>query len=123
MTVIRRMEGEAIAKKMCEDTMSRESFQQLKMYMMGCPDHLKIRTVGICCHTTDEFLTDRGIHPIFRAGNYDRKLYRRRKRQCLYMLMMKELEVTVWKETYTLPDDNGADNRFDTPGPQNLWVD
>lgn len=35
MTVIRRMEGEAIAKKMCEDTMSRESFQQLKMYMMG----------------------------------------------------------------------------------------
>ena len=27
MTVIRRMEGEAIAKKMCEHTMSRESFQ------------------------------------------------------------------------------------------------
>lgn len=80
MTVIRRMEGEAIAKKMCEDTMSRESFQQLKMYMMGYPDHLKIRAVGICCHTTDEFLTDRGIHPFFRAGNYDRKLYRRRKR-------------------------------------------
>ena len=59
------MEGEAIAKKMCEDTMSRESFQQLKMYMMGCPDHLKIRAVGICCHTTDEFLTDRGIHRFF----------------------------------------------------------
>lgn len=33
-------------------------------------------------HTTDEFLTDRGIYPFFRAGNYDRKLYRRRKRQC-----------------------------------------
>lgn len=31
-------------------------------------------------HTTDEFLTDRGIYPFFRAGNYDRKLYRRRKR-------------------------------------------
>ena len=30
-------------------------------------------------HTTDEFLTDRGIYPFFRAGNYDRKLYRRRK--------------------------------------------
>ena len=25
-------------------------------------------------HTTDEFLTDRGIYPFFRAGNYDRKL-------------------------------------------------
>ena len=49
-------------------------------------------------HTTDEFLTDRGIYPFFRAGNYDRKLYRRRKRQCLYVLMMKELEVTVWKD-------------------------
>ena len=67
-------------------------------------------------HTTDEFLTDRGIYPFFRAGNYDRKLYRRRKRQCLYVLMMKELEVTVWKEAYALPDGNGADDRFDTSG-------
>lgn len=54
-------------------------------------------------HTTDEFLTDRGIYPFFRAGNYDRKLYRRRKRQCLYVLMMKELEVTVWKELTPSP--------------------
>ena len=67
-------------------------------------------------HTTDEFLTDRGIYPFFHAGNYDRKLYRRRKRQCLYVLMMKELEVTVWKEAYALPDGNGADDRFDTSG-------
>ena len=59
-------------------------------------------------HTTDEFLTDRGIYPFFRAGNYDRKLYRRRKRQCLYVLMMKELEVTVWKEAYALPDGNDS---------------
>ena len=30
--------------------------------------------------------------------------------------MMKELEVTVWKEAYALPDGNGADDRFDTYG-------
>lgn len=76
----------------------------------------------ICCHTTDEFLTYKGIHPFFRAGNYDGKLYRRRKRQCLYMLVMKELEITVWKETYALTDGNCTDNRFDTSGPQNLWM-
>ena len=29
---------------------------------------------------------------------------------------MKELEVTVWKEAYALPDGNGADDRFDTSG-------
>ena len=58
MTVIRRMEGEAIAKKMCEDTMSRESFQQLKMYMMGCPDHLKIRAVFSCRQLRQEALPE-----------------------------------------------------------------
>ncbi len=52
-------------------------------------------------HKTDEFLTDRGIY-LFRAGTWQEALPRR-KRQCLYVLMMKEFKVTVWKEAYALP--------------------
>lgn len=114
-----RVAVNADAKVQRKNRDSRKSFWR----KTGCPDHLKIRAVGIRRHTMDEFLTDRGIHPFFYAGNYDRKPYRRRKRQCLYMLMMKEFEVTVWKKAYTFPDGNSADNRFDTSGPQNLWED